>query len=62
MKNFENQIDQLASALNKRPPSTLPNNTQVSRMEDEKQCKLIELRSGKVLPKAYKVLELETKK
>lgn len=62
IKNFENQIDQLACALNKRPPGILPSNTQVSKMEDEKQCKALKLKSGKELPESYKVPEPETKK
>lgn len=32
MGNLENQIGQLASALNNRPPSKLPSDTQVIRI------------------------------
>lgn len=46
-EEFENQIDQLVIALNNRPPSRLPSDTQVPRMEAEKEYKVVELRSGK---------------
>ena len=50
MRNLETQIGQLTNALNNRPPGRLPSDTQVPRMEEGKECKAIELRSGKELP------------
>lgn len=61
MENLENQIGQLASALNNRPPSKLPSDTQVIRIQDGKESKAVELRSGKELLDLYKVLESESK-
>lgn len=37
MRNLENQIGQLDSALNNRPPI----NTQVPTREDAKECKVV---------------------
>ena len=53
MRNLETQIGQLASALNNRPPGRLPSDTQVPRMEGGKECKAIELRSGKELAEPH---------
>ena len=50
MRNLETQIGQLANALNNRPPGRLPSDTQVPKVEERKECKAIELRSGKELP------------
>lgn len=50
IRNLENQLRQLASALNNRPPERLLSDTQTPRMEENKECKTIELRSGKELP------------
>ena len=49
MRNLETQIGQLANALNNRPPRRLPSDTQVLKVEERKECKAIELRSGKEL-------------
>lgn len=46
--------------MNNLPPGRLPSDTQVPRMEDRKDCKTIELRSGKELPDPYKNQEPET--
>lgn len=51
---LENQLKQLASALSNSPPGRLPSDAQVSRMEEAKQCKAVELRSGKELLDRYK--------
>lgn len=45
---------QLASALNNRPPERLLSDTQTPRMEETKERKTIELRSGKELPDPIK--------
>lgn len=50
MKNLDNQIKQLANALNNRSPGKLPSDTQVLTLENGKNCNAIELRSGKELP------------
>lgn len=44
---MENQIGQLTSAMNNRPPRRLSNDTQVPKMEESSECKAVELRSGK---------------
>ncbi|XP_052625653.1 uncharacterized protein LOC128132758 [Lactuca sativa] len=50
MRNLENQLGQLAQALNSREPGTLPSNTQnPSNVNDKRQCNAITLRSGKEL-------------
>lgn len=40
LRNLENQIEQLASALNNRPLRKLPIVTQVHRQEDAQECKV----------------------
>lgn len=50
MKNLESQIGQLASAQNIKSGGKLPSNTRVPRLENGKECKTIELTSGKALP------------
>nr|KAJ0200429.1 hypothetical protein LSAT_V11C600300300 [Lactuca sativa] len=50
MRNLENQLGQLAQALNSREPGTLPSNTQnLGNENDKRQCNVITLRSGKEL-------------
>lgn len=50
IKNLEIQLGQLASALNNGPAGRLQSDTQVLRMEEDKECDAVELRSGKELP------------
>ncbi|KAL7617558.1 hypothetical protein Lser_V15G01562 [Lactuca serriola] len=50
MRNLEDQLGQLAQALNSREPGTLPSNTQnPGNVNDKRQCNAITLRSGKEL-------------
>lgn len=62
MKNLENQIGQLASNLNNKPPGKLLGDNQVPRMDDGKECKVVKLRSGKELSDPYKVPQVGFKK
>lgn len=50
MKNLDNQIEQLAKALNNKSLGKLPSDTQVPRLENGKDCNVVELRSRKELP------------
>lgn len=52
-RNLEKQFGQ-ASTLNNHPPKRLPSDIQVPRMEEAKECKAVELRSGKELLEPYK--------
>lgn len=61
MRNLKTQIWLLASALNNRPPTRLPNDIQVPRQEGTKECKAVELISGKELPDPYNATEFENK-
>ena len=54
ISNLENQLGQLANALRNKPPGKLPIDMQVDRQEDIRECKAIELRSGKEEPDLYK--------
>ncbi|KAH9704245.1 hypothetical protein KPL70_011377 [Citrus sinensis] len=47
LRNLENQIGQLATALSNRPQGSLPSNTKNPRREGKEHCKVINLRSGK---------------
>ena len=47
LRNLENQIGQLATALSNRPHGSLPNNTDDPNREDKEHCKVINLRFGK---------------
>ena len=58
MRNLETQIDQLANVLNNKPPGRLPSDTQVPKVVEGKECKAIELRSGKELPAPHHTEEL----
>lgn len=62
MKNLENQIGQLASNLNNKPPGKLLGDNQVPRMDDGKECKVVKLRSGKELSDPDKVPQVGFKK
>lgn len=57
---FENQIEQLASTLNNRTPRKLSNDTQVPR-QDVKECKVVELKTGKELFDHTKHLKLKSR-
>lgn len=54
IRNLENQLGELASALNNHPPGRLLSNTKKPRMEEIKECKVVELGSGRKLSNAYK--------
>ena len=47
LRNLENQIGQLAIAMNNKTQGSLPNNTEDHRKESKEHCKVISLRSGK---------------
>lgn len=47
IKNVENQMGQIAHALNSRPQGPLPSDTEINPGRDE-QCKAVALRSEKV--------------
>lgn len=49
MWNVESRIGQLASELNTRQIGKIPSDTQVPKMEDGKEYKVVELRSEKEL-------------
>ena len=49
IKNIENQIGQIALALNNRPQGTLPSDTERNPKGNQEQCKAVMLRSGKHL-------------
>lgn len=48
MRNLENQIGHLASALNNGSLDQLLSDTQVPQMEDGKECKAVELKRKKL--------------
>ena len=43
---MENQVGQLANALNSRPSGSLPSNTEIPKREGKEHAKTITLRSG----------------
>ena len=47
LRNLENQIGQLATAMSSRTQGSLPSNTEDPRKEGKEHCKVINLRSGK---------------
>ena len=47
LRNLENQIGQLATAVSNKPQGSSPNNTENPRRERKEQCKVINLRFGK---------------
>ena len=47
LKNLENQIGQLATAMSSRTQGSLPSNTEDPRRESKEHCKVISLRSEK---------------
>ena len=47
LRNLENQMGQLASALSSRPSGSLPSNTEIPKPNRKEHCKAIQLRSGK---------------
>ena len=49
LRNLENQVGQLTSALNNRPQGTLQSDTENQRHEEKEHCKAITLRSGREL-------------
>ncbi|XP_052291700.1 uncharacterized protein LOC127900585 [Citrus sinensis] len=57
LRNLENQIGQLATALSNRPQGSLPSNTKDPRREGKEHCKVINLRSGKDIDSSIGVLK-----
>ena len=55
LRNLENQIGQLATALSNRPQGSLPSNTKDPRREGKEHCKVINLRSGKDIDSSVSV-------
>lgn len=51
----------MASAVNNIPPGKLQSDTQVPRQEITKECKAVELRSGKELLEPYNAVQSESK-
>ena len=49
MRNLENQVGQLATALNSKPAGSLPSDTEVPKIQGREEVKMIELRSGRNL-------------
>ena len=49
LRNLENQLGQIASALSNRPQGSLPSNIENPRQNGKEQCQAISLRSGKQL-------------
>ncbi|KAH9704917.1 hypothetical protein KPL70_011661 [Citrus sinensis] len=47
LRNLENQMGQLATAMSSRTQGSLPSNTEDPRRESKEQCKVISLRSRK---------------
>ncbi|KAH9792219.1 hypothetical protein KPL71_004032 [Citrus sinensis] len=47
LRNLENQMGQLATAMSSRTQGSLPSNTEDPRRESKEHCKVISLRSGK---------------
>lgn len=47
LRNLENQMGQLATAMSSRTQGSLPSNTEDPRREGKEHCKVISLRSGK---------------
>ena len=47
LRNLENQMGQLATAMSSKTQGSLPNNTEDPRREGKEHCKVINLRSGK---------------
>ncbi|XP_024035580.1 uncharacterized protein LOC112096382 [Citrus clementina] len=47
LRNLENQMGQLATAMSSRTQGSLPTNTEDPRRERKEHCKVISLRSGK---------------
>ena len=47
LRNLENQIGQLATAMSSRSQGSLPSNTEDPRREENEHCKVINLRSEK---------------
>ncbi|KAH9800697.1 hypothetical protein KPL71_000768 [Citrus sinensis] len=47
LRNLENQMGQLATAISSRTQGSLPSNTEDPKRESKEHCKVINLRSGK---------------
>ena len=47
LRNLENQMGQLATAMSNRTQGSLPSNTEDPRRESKEHCKVISLRSRK---------------
>ena len=47
LRNLENQVGQLASALSSRPNGYLPSTTKTPKLNGNEHCKVIQLKCGK---------------
>ncbi|GMN19024.1 hypothetical protein TIFTF001_045118 [Ficus carica] len=54
LRSLENQIGQIANALNVRPQGSLPSNTEDPRREGKEHCKAILLRNGREIERREK--------
>ncbi|GMN53945.1 hypothetical protein TIFTF001_023075 [Ficus carica] len=54
LRTLENQIGQIANALNVRPQGSLPSNTEDPRREGKEYCKAILLRNGREIERREK--------
>ncbi|GMN26280.1 hypothetical protein TIFTF001_049282 [Ficus carica] len=54
LRTLENQIGQIANALNVRPQGSLPSNTEDPRREGKEHCKAILLRNGREIERREK--------
>ena len=61
LRNLENQMGQLATAMSSRTQGSLRNNTEDPRRESKEHCKAINLRSGKNVDTPVDVTKNETK-
>ncbi|KAH9718247.1 hypothetical protein KPL71_022145 [Citrus sinensis] len=61
LRNLENQMGQLATAMSSRTQGSLPSNTEDPRRENKEHCKVINLRSGKNIDTPVDVTKNEMK-
>ena len=54
LRNLENQIGQLATALSNIPQGSLPSNTEDPRREGKEHCKVINLRFERLQPLSWR--------
>ncbi|KAH9769701.1 hypothetical protein KPL71_012115 [Citrus sinensis] len=61
LRNLENQMGQLATAMTSRTQGSLPSNTEDPKKESKEHCKVINLRSGKNVDTPVDVTKNEMK-